>query len=168
VKPRRYMITRRFRVEAKPQRYKRRWKSVVGAIISCDDVQALQKSRLPLHAHGVLLGMAKALTRCGLTLKGAHHRGIDDARDIARMLPWIVTTTVTRRPSVESVGRVRFASTQRDGIPVVVTVSRSGGTMGRPAIVHLDAAIWSSSWSRVSSHDPMATIPPDRPIGPAM
>jgi len=35
-------------------------------------------------------GMAKALTRCGLTLKGAHHRGIDDARNIARMLPWIV------------------------------------------------------------------------------
>jgi inhibitor of KinA sporulation pathway (predicted exonuclease) len=34
--------------------------------------------------------MAKALTRCGLTLKGAHHRGIDDARNIARMLPWIV------------------------------------------------------------------------------
>ncbi len=35
-------------------------------------------------------GMAKALTRCGLTLKGAHHRGIDDARNIAQMLPWIV------------------------------------------------------------------------------
>jgi inhibitor of KinA sporulation pathway (predicted exonuclease) len=35
-------------------------------------------------------GMAKALTRCGLTLHGAHHRGIDDARNIVKMLPWIV------------------------------------------------------------------------------
>jgi inhibitor of KinA sporulation pathway (predicted exonuclease) len=36
------------------------------------------------------LGMAGALKRCGLPLVGAHHRGIDDARNIARMLPWIV------------------------------------------------------------------------------
>jgi inhibitor of KinA sporulation pathway (predicted exonuclease) len=36
------------------------------------------------------LGMAEALKLCGLKLDGAHHRGIDDARNIARMLPWIV------------------------------------------------------------------------------
>jgi len=36
------------------------------------------------------LGMTRALARCGLGLHGAHHRGIDDARNIARMLPWIV------------------------------------------------------------------------------
>jgi inhibitor of KinA sporulation pathway (predicted exonuclease) len=36
------------------------------------------------------LGMTRALARCGLDLHGAHHRGIDDARNIARMLPWIV------------------------------------------------------------------------------
>ena len=35
-------------------------------------------------------GMANALTRCGLQLEGVHHRGIDDARNIARLLPWIV------------------------------------------------------------------------------
>ena len=35
-------------------------------------------------------GMANALTRCGLKLEGVHHRGIDDARNIARLLPWIV------------------------------------------------------------------------------
>ena len=35
-------------------------------------------------------GMAEALKLCGLKLEGAHHRGIDDARNIARMLPWIV------------------------------------------------------------------------------
>jgi inhibitor of KinA sporulation pathway (predicted exonuclease) len=36
------------------------------------------------------LGMTRALARCGLDLDGAHHRGIDDARNVARMLPWIV------------------------------------------------------------------------------
>ncbi len=36
------------------------------------------------------LGMAKAMTRVGLQLTGTHHRGIDDARNIARLLPHIV------------------------------------------------------------------------------
>ena len=35
-------------------------------------------------------GMAKALRLCGLTLEGAHHRAFADAKNIARMLPWIV------------------------------------------------------------------------------
>ncbi|MBX3188414.1 MAG: exonuclease domain-containing protein [Labilithrix sp.] len=34
-------------------------------------------------------GMDGALGRVGLTLEGTHHRGIDDARNIARLLPWI-------------------------------------------------------------------------------
>lgn len=33
-------------------------------------------------------GMKGALERVGLTLDGTHHRGIDDARNIARLLPW--------------------------------------------------------------------------------
>ncbi len=33
-------------------------------------------------------GMAGALRRVGLELQGTHHRGIDDARNIARLLPW--------------------------------------------------------------------------------
>ena len=33
-------------------------------------------------------GMAGALARVGLALAGTHHRGIDDARNIARLLPW--------------------------------------------------------------------------------
>ena len=33
-------------------------------------------------------GMAGALARVGLPLQGTHHRGIDDARNIARLLPW--------------------------------------------------------------------------------
>ncbi|TNF24105.1 MAG: exonuclease domain-containing protein [Deltaproteobacteria bacterium] len=35
-------------------------------------------------------GMAKALRLVGLELEGAHHRALDDARNIARLLPWIV------------------------------------------------------------------------------
>jgi inhibitor of KinA sporulation pathway (predicted exonuclease) len=33
-------------------------------------------------------GMAGALRRLGLPLEGTHHRGIDDARNIARILPY--------------------------------------------------------------------------------
>ncbi len=36
------------------------------------------------------MGMAGALTLAGLPLLGTHHRGIDDARNMARLLPWIV------------------------------------------------------------------------------
>lgn len=35
-------------------------------------------------------GMAEALSRSGLTLEGTHHRGLDDARNIARLLPLIL------------------------------------------------------------------------------
>jgi inhibitor of KinA sporulation pathway (predicted exonuclease) len=34
------------------------------------------------------MGTAGALKRVGLVLAGTHHRGIDDARNIARLLPW--------------------------------------------------------------------------------
>jgi inhibitor of KinA sporulation pathway (predicted exonuclease) len=33
-------------------------------------------------------GMAGALKQVGLPLVGTHHRGIDDARNIAKLLPW--------------------------------------------------------------------------------
>lgn len=35
-------------------------------------------------------GMRAALAMCGLAIEGTHHRGIDDARNVARMLPWMV------------------------------------------------------------------------------
>jgi 3'-5' exoribonuclease 1 len=35
-------------------------------------------------------GMAKALQLAGIALEGTHHRGIDDARNIAKLLPWIL------------------------------------------------------------------------------
>lgn len=35
-------------------------------------------------------GMAEALNRAGLRLEGRHHRGIDDARNIARLLPFVM------------------------------------------------------------------------------
>ena len=49
------------------------------------------------------LGMAQALAHCGLSLAGQHHRGIDDARNIARMLPWIVGAKALQRvdPTLE-------------------------------------------------------------------
>lgn len=34
------------------------------------------------------MGMAAALRRCGIPLVGTHHRGIDDARNIAKLLPY--------------------------------------------------------------------------------
>ncbi len=40
-----------------------------------------------------LLGMAQALERVGLPLVGTHHRGIDDARNIAGLLPWSLGRT---------------------------------------------------------------------------
>ena len=36
------------------------------------------------------LGLSQAVARCGLPLLGMAHRGIDDARNAARMLPWIL------------------------------------------------------------------------------
>lgn len=33
-------------------------------------------------------GMARALARVGVDLVGTHHRGLDDARNIASLLPW--------------------------------------------------------------------------------
>lgn len=35
-------------------------------------------------------GMAEALQKVGLPLEGTYHRGIDDARNMVRMLPWIL------------------------------------------------------------------------------
>jgi len=37
------------------------------------------------------VGMAKALQLVKLPLEGAHHRGIDDARNIARLIPWCLS-----------------------------------------------------------------------------
>jgi inhibitor of KinA sporulation pathway (predicted exonuclease) len=44
-------------------------------------------------------GMESALRRVGLTLEGTHHRGIDDARNIARLLPWVLGRERVIRPS---------------------------------------------------------------------
>ncbi|AFY44781.1 3'-5' exonuclease [Nostoc sp. PCC 7107] len=35
-------------------------------------------------------GMAEALQLVNIELQGTHHRGIDDARNIAKLLPWIL------------------------------------------------------------------------------
>ena len=38
-------------------------------------------------------GVAEALAACHLEFEGTAHRGLDDARNIARLLPWIVRGT---------------------------------------------------------------------------
>lgn len=45
------------------------------------------------------VGMAEAVSRAGLTLEGTHHRGIDDARNIARLLPFILGDTPLPPPT---------------------------------------------------------------------
>jgi inhibitor of KinA sporulation pathway (predicted exonuclease) len=46
------------------------------------------KSAFADRAKEKAMGTAGALRRVGLVLAGTHHRGIDDARNIARLLPW--------------------------------------------------------------------------------
>ena len=38
---------------------------------------------------GKEVGMAKACELVGLSLAGAHHRALDDALNVARLLPWV-------------------------------------------------------------------------------
>ncbi len=40
------------------------------------------------RAHSKPVGMAGALRRCRIPLDGTHHRGVDDARNIAKLLPF--------------------------------------------------------------------------------
>jgi inhibitor of KinA sporulation pathway (predicted exonuclease) len=50
-------------------------------------------------------GMAEALRRVGVPLVGTHHRGIDDARNIARLLPWIVGGRPVQAPRPDRASR---------------------------------------------------------------
>ena len=38
---------------------------------------------------GKEVGMAKACALVGLELEGQHHRGLDDAVNIAKLMPWV-------------------------------------------------------------------------------
>ena len=42
------------------------------------------------------MGMKGALRRVGIPLQGTHHRGIDDARNIAKLLPFALTSARRR------------------------------------------------------------------------
>jgi inhibitor of KinA sporulation pathway (predicted exonuclease) len=44
-------------------------------------------------------GMAEALQLAGIALAGTHHRGIDDARNIAKLLPFILGRQQLNQPS---------------------------------------------------------------------
>ncbi|KVZ44400.1 3'-5' exonuclease [Burkholderia ubonensis] len=43
---------------------------------------------------GKEVGMAKALELVGLQLEGEHHRALDDARNVARLLPWVLNNSI--------------------------------------------------------------------------
>ena len=47
-------------------------------------------------------GMAEALRACGIPLSGTHHRGIDDARNIAKLLPYALGVATLRAGSQQS------------------------------------------------------------------
>jgi len=61
-------------------------------------------------------GMERALKLCGLALDGTHHRGIDDARNIARILPFICDPNrydaVQERVALERRSRLENAQQQ--------------------------------------------------------
>jgi inhibitor of KinA sporulation pathway (predicted exonuclease) len=46
---------------------------------------------------GKEVGMAKACQLAGLILEGAHHRALDDAINVARLLPWALGTRSIRQ-----------------------------------------------------------------------
>ncbi|WP_028455992.1 3'-5' exonuclease [Chitinilyticum litopenaei] len=55
-----------------------------------------KKQFAKLQRVGKEVGMSRALSLCGLELEGAHHRALDDALNIARMLPWITGARLLR------------------------------------------------------------------------
>jgi inhibitor of KinA sporulation pathway (predicted exonuclease) len=63
-------------------------------------------------------GMDGALRRVGLSLAGTHHRGIDDARNIARLLPWVL-------------GRVPAPRSRSDAAPTEAPPRRSAAPRDR-------------------------------------
>lgn len=48
---------------------------------------------------GKQLGMAKACDLTGLRIEGAHHRALDDALNIARLLPWVLGQQTLKKHS---------------------------------------------------------------------
>jgi inhibitor of KinA sporulation pathway (predicted exonuclease) len=57
------------------------------------------------------LGTPSALRRLGIEPEGTHHRGIDDARNIARMLPYLLGRPIDRGPNRQGSGRSRSPRT---------------------------------------------------------
>lgn len=50
---------------------------------------------------GKEVGMARACAIAGLQLTGTHHRALDDALNVARLLPWVLGKTRCREPENE-------------------------------------------------------------------
>ena len=73
------------------------WKQIQGKVkakwgkLTDDDMTVIEGKRDELAGKiQERYGMAKALQLVGLPLEGTHHRGIDDARNIAKLLPYIL------------------------------------------------------------------------------
>lgn len=47
-------------------------------------------------------GLKAALALAGLTFEGTHHRGLDDARNVARLLPWCLGLQPIPKPTPET------------------------------------------------------------------
>jgi len=60
-------------------------------------------------------GLSRALRRVGFDFEGTHHRGIDDARNIARLLPFILRRQVFPAPPQGKKRRSRFSGPRRRG-----------------------------------------------------
>lgn len=48
---------------------------------------------------GKEVGMVRACALAGIALEGQHHRGLDDAVNIARLMPWILGDLTLRGPA---------------------------------------------------------------------
>lgn len=87
-------------------------------------------------------GMRRALELCGLSVEGAHHRGIDDARNIARMLPWLLDPKLKgtiKLNALKDKERKRLAVLQEPGFAEVIDdlfVAR--GNLKKPPIAETD------------------------------
>lgn len=55
------------------------------------------------------LGMARALEIAGLPLDGTHHRGIDDARNMAKLMPYILGKKIVSNRNLARIKRLPTA-----------------------------------------------------------
>ena len=75
------------------------------SIPDCFDNYVNLKSLYSIVTNSRPCGMGKALNKCGLQLYGTHHRGIDDARNIAGIVRFALKDKMTKRLKSETFTR---------------------------------------------------------------